>query len=272
MLFNNNPYQQWLDLKTAPPTNYKDYDSLFEFCKSTSRYHFDSTVDDKVSNPPIYVPLCKFVGNWENETAELIEKAEPATFDFRAEVRADNNNNLEYKDFKRWGYDIDAVENPYTVLNRVRRSKMPEVFKKMANILGLGPIQGSPNPGANIKFDVQMPGQMFYWHLDNFGGMLKHARQDYNTFADCDVDQRKVMRVIIFLEDQKEGQVWKQGNEFITWKKGDCITWPWRDIPHGTANFGHVARPTINITGSVTEKTWEFLKNQSSSNSRVIEL
>ncbi len=64
----------------------------------------------------------------------------------------------------------------------------------------------------------------------------------------------------VFLDDQKQGQVWKQGNNFLTWKKGDCFTWPWRDIPHGTANFGHDPRPTLNITGEVTEETYKFLK------------
>lgn len=272
MLFNNNPHQQWLNLQTASPTNYKDYNSLFDFCKSTSRYHFDRTVDDTTSDPPIYIPICRFIGNWDDEVKELTSKAEPATFDFRAEVRADNNNNLEYNDFKKWGYNVDATENSYAVLNRVRQSKMPDIFKKMNDVLGLDTMQAAPRPGANLKFDVQMPGQMFYWHLDNFGGMLKNARQDYKTFADCDLDQRKVMRVIVFLEDQQEGQVWKQGNEFITWKKGDCMTWPWRDIPHGTANFGHVARPTLNITGTVTEKTWQFLQEISTSNSKEVVL
>ena len=41
----------------------------------------------------------------------------------------------------------------------------------------------------------------------------------------------------------------------------DCFTWPWRDIPHGTANFGHEPRPTLNITGAVTDRTLEVLKN-----------
>jgi hypothetical protein len=90
---------------------------------------------------------------------------------------------------------------------------------------------------------------------------MKGQRGNYERFADCDYDQRKMLRLIVFLEDQKPGHIWQQGNMLLRWKKGDCFTWPWRDIPHGTANFGHVPRPTLNITGAVTDRTLEVLKN-----------
>ena len=102
---------------------------------------------------------------------------------------------------------------------------------------------------------------MFYYHLDNFGALLKSKRGDYERFADCDYDQRKIIRLIVFLEDQQPGHIWQQGNEYLSWKKGDCFTWPWKDIPHGTANFGHSPRPTLNITGMLTDKSYEALKN-----------
>ena len=69
------------------------------------------------------------------------------------------------------------------------------------------------------------------------------------------------MRIVIFLDDQKVGQHWQHGNLIIKWKKGDCISWPWKDVPHGTANYGHDLRPTLNVTGEVTEKTYDFLNN-----------
>jgi len=63
------------------------------------------------------------------------------------------------------------------------------------------------------------------------------------------------------LDDQHLGQVWQQGNLSVRWKKGDCIIWPWKDIPHGTCNYGHHPRPVLNITGYVTDKTKGFLAN-----------
>tara|TARA_X000000368_G_scaffold418463_1_gene418242 strand:- start:1085 stop:1891 length:807 start_codon:yes stop_codon:yes gene_type:complete len=260
MKFDNIPEWDWRNLKTKDPVDYKNYDSLFEFCKATSNYHFDETRDDTVGEVPTHIPVCEFEGDWEQETAELIQSTTPATFNYRSDIRMDNNNKLEYNDFKKWGYDIDSDENSYAVLNRYMQKDFPRVFKKMAKLFCFDHPAGKKNGRPNIKFDVQIPGQMFYWHLDNFGGLLQSQREDYNKFAACDYDQRLIMRVIIFLDNQKQGQVWKQGNNFLTWKKGDCFTWPWRDIPHGTANFGHDPRPTLNITGEVTEETYEFLK------------
>ncbi len=257
--YNKNPFDLWNSLKTKDPVTHEGFDSLYDFCKATSLYHFDETVEDGIdSELPVIVPICRFEGDWLDEARAMSEKTEPATFDYRAETRWDNNNSLEYKDFKKWGYDVD---NGYVVLNRTRHAALTDTFQKMSDLFKFehpGKLSGGK---PNIKFDVQKPGQMFYWHLDNFGGILKEQRNDYNTFAACDYDQRKLMRLIIFLDDQHPGQVWKQGNCYIKWKKGDCITWPWRDIPHGTANFSHKDRPTLNITGRVTDGTLAFLKS-----------
>jgi hypothetical protein len=259
MDFDKSPYELWLSLKTAEPVSYEKFDGLYEFCKATSRYHFDPTIDDTTSEIPVVVPICRFSGNWADEVTAMTEQTFPATFDYRAETRQDNNNSMEYNDFKRWGYNVEG-ENSYAVLNRTRHAELPPLLQQMADMFGFEHPALPSGSRPNIKFDVQKPGQMFYWHLDNFGGILKKQRDDYRRFAECDYDQRKLMRVIVFLDDQQDGQVWKQGNEYLTWKKGDCITWPWRDIPHGTANFSHFDRPTLNITGRVTDETYNFLK------------
>ena len=170
----------------------------------------------------------------------------------------DNNNKLEYNDFKKWGYDIESEENSYAVLNRYMQKDFPRVFKKIAKLFCFDHPAGKKNGKPNIKFDVQIPGQMFYWHLDNFGGLLQDQRQDYNKFSACDYYQRMIMRVIVFLDDHNQGQVWKKGNNFYHGKKVIAL--------HGLGeifhipNFGHDPRPTLNITGEVTEETYEFLK------------
>jgi hypothetical protein len=46
-----------------------------------------------------------------------------------------------------------------------------------------------------------------------------------------------------------------QGNMTLRWNKGDCFAYPWRDVPHGTANFGHSTRVALNVTGILTEKS-----------------
>jgi len=257
--YKKNPFDLWNSLKTKAPVTHQGFDSLYDYCKASSQYHFDENIEDGIDKElPVIVPICRFEGDWLDEARTMSAKTVPATFDYRAETRWDNNNSLEYNDFKRWGYDVD---NGYVILNRLRHAVLATTFQKMSNLFRFehpGRLSGGK---PNIKFDVQKPGQMFYWHLDNFGGILKEQRNDYNQFADCDHDQRKLMRLIIFLDDQQPGHVWKQGNCYLKWKKGDCIAWPWRDIPHGTANFGHTDRPTLNITGRVTDGTLDFLKS-----------
>tara|TARA_B110000977_G_C11055277_1_gene483828 strand:+ start:1213 stop:2007 length:795 start_codon:yes stop_codon:yes gene_type:complete len=250
--FSRNPLNMWNKLKTKSPVKKEGYNSLYDFCKATSRYHFDETVDDiaqlDTDCPPI-IPIGNIAGDWDQEVKKLSKETTPATFGFRTTTRADITNAWEENDFKKWGYNIDGG---YTIANRTIRPELEESLQFIVDSFGF------EKPGV-VKFDVQMPGQCFYWHLDNFGGVLKRRRKEYNKSDEGDLDQRKVMRTVIFLDDQQQGQVWQQGNLLLGWKRGDIITWPWRDIPHGTCNYGHKPRPVLNITGILTDKTREFL-------------
>jgi len=264
--YSNNPYEVWNSLETLPPVSPDGHTSLYEFCKLTSRYHFDDTKDDTEligTNLSPVIPICRFRGDWVDEVTSMYEKSTPATFDYRSSPRREITNSFEENDFRKWGYDIDGgyAINNRTILDNgkvipndpIKRFERTDFVKKIQSMFALG------TPLA-IKLDTQRPGQCFYWHLDNFGGMLKRLRKDYDQEFAGDVDQRKLMRLIVFLEDQQLGHQWQQGNLLLKWKKGDCITWPWRDMPHGTANYGHTNRPTLNITGIVTDETLEFLK------------
>jgi len=99
MNFDKNSYELWNNLKTADPVSYKGYDSLYEFCKATSLYNFDKSKPVEYE-PPLVVPICQFSGDWIDEVREMTEQTFPATFDYRAETRRDNNNSMEYNDFK----------------------------------------------------------------------------------------------------------------------------------------------------------------------------
>ena len=60
-----------------------------------------------------------------------------------------NNNQLEYNDFKKWGYDIDSDENSYAVLNRYMQRDFPRVFKKMAKLFCFDHPAGKKNGKRN---------------------------------------------------------------------------------------------------------------------------
>lgn len=250
--YSRNPLESWLKLKTIQPS-LQELDSLYEFSKSTSRYHFDTNISDidlLDSDCPALIPITRFADTWSQDLKQLDNLTQPATWAFRTTTRFKKNNQWEENDFRRWGYNIDG---DYAICNRINMPNLPESLQDIVDAFGF--------ESTIIKYDVQMPGQCFYWHLDAFGGALKRFRGDFDNTDISDIDQRDHMRVVVFLEDQKNGQMWQQGNLLLSWKKGDCITWPWKDIPHGTTNYGHDPRPVLNITGRVTNKTRDFLKN-----------
>jgi hypothetical protein len=46
---------------------------------------------------------------------------------------------------------------------------------------------------------------------------------------------------------------------FVIKSPGDVTTFDWKNVPHCTANAGHVPRATLQITGIKTDKTLRFL-------------
>lgn len=251
MEFNNNFYEEFINIKTKPPVSANDFDSQWEFLKATSYYHFDPTREDSRVGScinPLYIPLANFQGDWSYELDTLIKES----IEWSPQIGYGSlRNKFESNDYIRWGYQ---KENQ--LRSALRRSKNAAIgcFEKISKLFFLG------DPW-NVRCDIQTPGQAFYYHIDNFGQLLDNKRGNYEHPAQCDIDQRKMIRFIIFLTDQDYGHIWQQGNLCLKWNKGDCFAYPWRDMPHGTANFGHSLRATLNITGAVTDRTLEVLKN-----------
>ena len=89
-----------------------------------------------------------------------------------------------------------------------------------------------------------MPGQMFPWHYDRFKS---------NVFTGVHDKENKVKRWLVMLDDQKPGQVFLMGDQYIEWKKGDVIAWQNVELPHGGGNFGYWPRFSLRITGEILE-------------------
>jgi hypothetical protein len=255
MDFSNNFYEEFVNIKTRPPVSADDYDSQWEFAKATSYYHFDNSIEDTRIGSfinPLYIPLANFKGNWDEDIKKISATAGPMTPYVPNIELAKLNSNItrrnyfERNDMERWGY-IKKGQPPYVAINRGKGANFG-LFKKVANLFHfLEPV--------NVRCDFQHPGHAFYYHIDNFGKYLHPQRLDYERFADADFDQRKIIRFVMFLTDWEPGHVWMQGNMTLRWNKGDCFAYPWRDVPHGTANFGHSTRVALNVTGILTEKS-----------------
>ena len=111
------------------------------------------------------------------------------------------------------------------------------------------------NPRANLH--IQNPGQMHMMHVD-----MNYGEGKAYTHLTREEQKQKVVRIFVMLDDWNPGQVVTLGNiDYTRWKKGDCVYFSWFDVPHGTANYGHHARPLLFISGETTPEFNEILHN-----------
>lgn len=89
----------------------------------------------------------------------------------------------------------------------------------------------------------QDPGQVIPWHQDNFFMLRRLYPQDHRT----------IVRVLLFMEDWKNGQLLQIGDEFLHhWQRGEVYIWK-PDTWHLAGNVGYETKWTCNITGFVND-------------------
>jgi hypothetical protein len=202
--------------------------------RKRSRYHFDPRKLD-----PLYdtVTYCgNFQPIWHNELAKIIADSKSATWRTRGDPnkpRPESELAAEEYDLEQQGYGVD-----YKVTNL--NWDLPLVLQRMANLFAL--------QDCMTRVHVQLPGQVWNYHLDK---LEKWAPDDPDS----------VHRYMIQLTDWEPGHYWNYGNHTHQgWQAGDVTTFDWQHVPHATANAGHNARVTLQITGVVTDQTRDFLR------------
>ncbi len=116
---------------------------------------------------------------------------------------------------------------------------------------------GLKNPVAYIH--IQHPGQMTILHMDNARADNKHTDENGKVLNEKQ-RREKIGRLFIMLDDWHPGQVILMGSEHFThWQKGDVMYFSWKDLPHGTANFGHNSRPLLFVQGEITKEFKDLL-------------
>ena len=213
-------------------------DSRWEFTKSQSQWHFDEFEPGERD----FQYVGTFQGDWSNEIDECLGRVKPNTWANRnIEQKSEiYTASQEQNDLIKAGADPDSQ-----IFSRANAKDIP-IFQRIANYFGM-------NETA-IKFHNQTTGQMLHWHIDNFAGRKERG----NSFTEIEADKNPhlMRRFAIMLDDWKHGQVFALGNTYFhQWKKGECITWEWRDIPHATCNMGWNDRPMLQVTGWTTETT-----------------
>jgi hypothetical protein len=206
-------------------------ESNWEIQKAKSSYHFNNTVNDPKYDTVIQ--LGSFVGDWKKEVAEAISSARPATWRDRSKTKRPN------KLVDAEEYDLaQAGADPKMIFSHLEYSLAP-VFQKMVDTIGLS--------NDESRVHVQWPGQVFIKHIDK----LEKFNPD---------DPSKIMRIMIMLTDWDQGHFNQYGNfTYQGWKAGEIHTFDWMNVPHSSANSGLTPRVSLLTTGTVTEKTKQFL-------------
>jgi hypothetical protein len=223
----------------------------WDFSKSRSSYHFDPTIVED-SNPPF-----KIVGRVQGDLVSHLHEAMQAN-----PVRSNGfKNRLSVQsgtDDKPFTYDMDQADlkhlglhEDHTFFNNVKPSKeLLEVIRfhfrfRKAHFGG--------------GFHIQKPGMMFPYHVDEIPNI-----RDNQIDHEFDQHPEQVARLEIMVYDWQPGHVWAYGNTYWKqWKAGDIAWHNWRDIPHGTCNFGRSDRVTLQVTGLTTPETLEILQKKS---------
>ena len=241
-------------MKNKRPYGHREYhnwnNSRWQSTKANSQWHFDTTRTDTQD----YQPICTFNGDWSFPVEKCLNRAMPATWATRNHFSADPEEK------KKRMYTADAEEldllkagaDPHMEIFDRAKAEDFDVFVKIADYFAL--------EEATIKFHNQRTGQLLNLHIDNFAGRKERG----NSFKviKADKDPALMRRFVIMLDDWKHGQVFMLGNQvWHQWKKGQCITWDWQDIPHSTCNMGWENRPMLQVTGWTTERTHEIVRS-----------
>jgi hypothetical protein len=227
-------------------TEYQNWnDSRWDYMKSQSKWHFD-TKRLAQEGADSYYHVCRFDADWTDAIARCMPQTRSSTWgdrnDWNPKVAEEGlySATAEEKDLIRAGAD------PKMQIYERTKADDIEIFQKVSEWLGMD--------RPMIKFHNQRTGQMLVEHIDNFAA--REERENSFKVIDIDKNPEIMRRFAIMLDDWKLGQVFQLGNaNFHQWRKGDCITWDWKNIPHATCNMGWEDRPMLQITGYVTERT-----------------
>ena len=226
--------------------------SVWEKERATSNWHFEFLREPQPGLDS-YTAVCRFEGDF-TESISLTKDIVPENNLTGKQLT--NDIKQDWKKFTSVEINLAMLKaNPYLEHFDLYPGREIEQFQQIADALGLEhPI---------INFNIQRPGQILAAHIDGFNQLKRDMPLIYSNI-DLRQDPSSVRRFVVMLDDWKLGQFFHFGNAaWHQWRAGDCVTWEWQDIPHCTGNAGYWDRPMLQITGLVTDKTRELLKNAS---------
>ena len=132
---------------------------------------------------------------------------------------------------------------------------MLPVFENMVSTLQL-----NREEKLACRFNDLKPNDQLMWHIDKYKG---NGRLDKSTLDDPNFKYKPSDRIrfLIMLQDWEPGQILQFGNKIYTqWRAGMVMCWEWSTLPHCVWNGSWKRRPALQITGSMTDKTFKIIK------------
>ena len=213
----------------------EEFKSSWDFTKSRSTYHFDSTVKDAPES--VLTHLGHIEPTWQADIADIVKHSTPATW----ETRGYKGEGVlpPREDLLAEEYDISRVgADPKMIITHLNW-QIPDSLKAITRAFGLDDCME--------RIHVQLPGEVWNLHMDK---LQKWSPED----------PARVGRYFVQLTDWQPGQFWEYGNyHWNQWSAGDVSTFDWANMPHSTANAGHYPRVTFQLTGVITDQTRRFL-------------
>lgn len=230
--------------------NISDYDSLWQWTKDKSNYHFDKWRQE--SHGEYFRVLGRLENIWENELGLIIDRSTARTWE---NITYSGNQNQKpistekrKKDIANGGGILEQIELTNTFDDF---SEFPNLTK-VINYFGLEKVQA--------RCHVQRTGQMFTMHIDPLQRLFTG---DEISDPDLMYDYKdRITRITVMLQDWEPGQFKQFGNySFQQWKAGDYYIHDWENVPHATANASEHIRVTLQLTGLVTDSTRKIFGN-----------
>ena len=201
-------------------------ETLWDYRRKASKWHFDPDIPNE-PREMLKLNFVQFKGDWQSELAQT-KFTERPPMDL-----AEPLQRLGIQEHINLGVD--------TRIEGLRSTVDPTIHKKINKIVEAFQFD---DPYAQII--LQKPGEMFTLHIDV-------VACDPRSMEAANKDETN-MRVFVALEDWCWGQYLMMGNHHWTnWKAGDVMWFRWQDLPHASANCGHMNRPFLKITGKQTK-------------------
>tara|TARA_B100001564_G_scaffold86698_1_gene70433 strand:+ start:5529 stop:6218 length:690 start_codon:yes stop_codon:yes gene_type:complete len=214
-------------------------------------WHFDKFKEDKEGEYSKCIG--HFVGDWTEDIITVREMGDMPQTD--NDFLGDFDSPQLAK--QRLAYQRNRMKD--IVLHNNNWISMLPVFENMISTL-----QFNREQKLAYRFNDLYPNDQLMWHIDHYRGKgeLNKSTLDDPNFKYKPSDR---IRFLIMLEDWEPGQILQFGNKIYTqWRAGMVMCWEWSTLPHCVWNGSWKQRPALQITGSMTDKTIEIIKEGNS--------